>query len=90
MIKLERPKASFFCNKCGYFGEHSAHVGCDYLAAPSLEQLYIDQIEAENARLRGELAEEDERADRRNREIVELRRQTEELAAAEGDHATNN
>ena len=51
---MERPAKRYFCNKCGYVGNVDLHSGCGYLAyhlAP-FEQNYIDQLEAEIAKLR--------------------------------------
>jgi len=49
---MERPKRTYFCNKCGYFGETSEHEGCGYVAVDSFEQRYIDQLEKELTSLR--------------------------------------
>ena len=53
---MDKPAVTYYCNKCGYFGPTSAHVGCNYFACTSLTQQWADQLEAENARLREELA----------------------------------
>ena len=49
---MERPPKKYVCEKCGYLGDTSEHEGCDYLAWTTGEQLYIDQLEAEIAKLR--------------------------------------
>ena len=49
---MERLSKKYVCEKCGYFGDTSEHEGCDYLAWTTGEQFYIDQLEAEIAKLR--------------------------------------
>ena len=49
---MERPPKKYVCEKCGYLGDTPDHEGCDYLAWITGEQLYIDQLEAEIAKLR--------------------------------------
>ena len=51
---MERPPQRYFCHKCWYVGSSDTHPGCNYFAYPMahLEQLYIDQLEAEIAKLR--------------------------------------
>lgn len=50
---MERPKETFFCNKCGYFGEdqfpHKRHDGseCGYFASSGLVWTYLKHIEAQ-------------------------------------------
>ena len=53
---MDKPAVTYYCNKCGYFGPTSAHVGCNYFACTGLTQQWADQLEAENARLREDLA----------------------------------
>lgn len=53
---MDKPEVTYYCNKCGYFGPTSAHVGCNYFACTSLTQQWADQLEAENSRIREELA----------------------------------
>ena len=49
---MERPPKKYVCEKCGYLGDTSEHEGCDYLAWTTGEQLYIEQLEAEIAKLK--------------------------------------